>query len=105
MPSTQPGTVAGGPAFLGLQLHKAKALGWQWPCHIKPGLTPRLKERLLFTGSSTGQRLSFLSLIAPLKTASVHMVFSEDCTRGWLFKVNVLWMWLLSLGLFDAVKF
>lgn len=35
------------------------------------------------------------------------MVFSEGCTRGLLFKVNVLWMSspLLSLALFDAVKF
>lgn len=33
------------------------------------------------------------------------MALTEGCARGLLFKVNVLWMLLLSLGLFDAVKF
>lgn len=32
------------------------------------------------------------------------MVLSEDCTRGLLFKVDVLGMLLLSLRLFNAVK-
>lgn len=50
---------------------------------------------------------SSLSLIALLKRDFVHVVFSEGCTRGLFFKVNVLWMSspLLSLGLFDAVNF